>query len=54
MEFKFSILVKSIVLGVSEPTNRLGAQSTAYALRNQQRKQAFVKENEKNICVKEI
>ena len=32
---------------------RLAAQSTAYALRNQQGKQAFVKENEKK-CLKEM
>ena len=34
-------------LGVSKPTKRLTAQSTAYVLCNQQGKQAFVKENEK-------
>ena len=34
-------------LGVSKPTKRLTAQSTAYVLRNQQGKQASVKENEK-------
>ena len=33
-------------LGVSEPTNRLSAQSTAYALRNCQGKHTFGKENE--------
>ena len=33
---------------------QLAAQSTAYALRNWQGKHAFVKENEKNIYVKEI
>ena len=36
---------KALCLGVSEPTNRLAAQSTAYVLRNRQGKQAFVKEN---------
>ena len=45
---------KALCLDVSEPTNRLAAQSTAYALRNRQGKLAFVKENEKNVCVKEI
>ena len=34
IEFKFS--------NVSEPTKRLAAESTAYALRNRQGKQAFV------------
>ena len=43
-----------IFKGVSEPTKRLAAQGTAYALCNQQSKQAFVKENKKNIFVKEI
>ena len=43
MEFKFSELFKIIV---SEPTKRLAAQSTAYALRKWQCKQTFVKENE--------
>ena len=63
MEFTFSKLVKIIVfrclpankisysksfcLDVSEPTKRLAAQSTAYALRNWQGKLAFVKQNEK-------
>ena len=32
----------------------MAAQSTANALRNRQGKQAFVIENEKNICLKEI
>ena len=45
---------KALCLGVSKPTKRLAAQSTACALRNRQGKLAFVKENEKNICVKEI
>ena len=34
-------------LGVSEPTKRLAAQSTAYGLRNWQIKLTFVKENTK-------
>ena len=34
-------------LGVSEPTERLTAQSTAYAVRNWQDKQPFVEENGK-------
>ena len=38
---------KALCLGVSDPTNRLAAQSTAYPLRDRQGKQAFVKENEK-------
>ena len=38
-------------LDISESTKRLAAQSTAYALRNWQDKQAFVKENE-NIKIK--
>ena len=45
---------KALCLGVSEPTRRLAVHSTADALRNRQRKQAYVKENEKKICVKEI
>ena len=40
---------KSFCLGVSEPIKRLAAQSTAYALRNGQGKQASIKENEKNM-----
>ena len=47
MEFKFCLVV-------FESTKLLAAESTANALRNQQCKQAFVKENEKNTCVKEI
>ena len=58
MEFKFSkfssIRSKALCLSISKPTKRLAAQSTARALRNRQRKQASVKENEKNIYVKEI
>ena len=38
---------KTLCLVLSDPTKRLAAQSTAYALRNRQVKQAFVKENEK-------
>ena len=38
---------KSLCSGISEPTKRLAPKSTAYALRNWQVKQAFVKENEK-------
>ena len=38
---------KSLCSGISEPTKRLALKSTAYALRNWQVKQAFVKENEK-------
>ena len=34
-------------LWVSEPTKRLTAPSTAYAFRNQQSKQGFIKQNEK-------
>ena len=45
---------KASRLGASEPTKWLAAQITAYGLRNRQGKQAFVKENEKNICVKKI
>ena len=51
MKFKFPKLSKSLCIGVSEPTKRLAAQSTAYALRNQHSKQAFVKENVKKISV---
>ena len=35
-------------LWVSRPTKRLTAPSTAYAFRNRQSKQGFIKENEKN------
>ena len=48
MKFKFPKSSKSLCLGVSEPTKRLAAQSTAYALNG---KQAFVKENVKKISV---
>ena len=34
--------------------NKTAVQGAAYALRNRQGKQAFAKENEKNIRVKEI
>ena len=54
MEFKFQNWSKVLCLDVSEPPKRLVAQSTVYALRNRQGKQAFVNENEKYICVKEI
>ena len=51
MEFKFSKLVKNIVFRCLRANEtQLDAQSTAYALRNQQGKQAF----ENNIFVKEI
>ena len=51
MGFRFSKLVKSIEfrLGVFESTERLAAQSAAYALRNRLDIRAFVKENKKNI-----
>ena len=45
---------KAFCLGVSEPTKRFAAQGTAYALRNRQGKQTFIKKMKKNICVKEI
>ena len=45
----FQSLAKALCLGVSEPSKRLIAQSTAYALRNRQGKQAIVNKNEK-IC----
>ena len=45
---------KAFCLGVSESRIRLTAQSTAYTLRNRQGKPVVVKENQKNICVKEI
>ena len=41
-------------LGVSEPTKRLAAQSTATSLPNGQGNQAFFKKMKINICVKEI
>ena len=40
MEFNWS---KALRLGVSEPTKRLAAQSTAYAFGNRQGKKAFPK-----------
>ena len=45
---------KALGLGVSKPTNRLAAQSTAYALRNRQGKHEFLTKKKKKICVKEI
>ena len=39
-------------LGVSEPTKRLAAQSTAYTLSNRQGEQAFAKESEKKKKMK--
>ena len=45
---------EALCLGVSEPTKRLAAKVTAYALHKGQGKQALAKENEKNICVKKI
>ena len=58
MEFKVSkfssMKSKALCLEISETTKRLAVQSTAYTLLNLQCKQAFVKENEKNIFVKEI
>ena len=44
---------KALWLGASEPTKELAAQSTVYALRNRQAKQAFVKkkyEKKKILC----
>ena len=38
---------KALCLGVSEPTKWLAAKSTAYALRHQLGKHAFVKKNNK-------
>ena len=38
---------KALCLGVSEPTKRLAAQSTAYTLCNRRDKQTFVKESKK-------
>ena len=49
MEFKFSKLVKSIVFRCLRANKTLVTQSITYALRNRQRKHAFVKENEKNM-----
>ena len=58
IEFKFSkflsIMSKALRLGISEPAKRLAAQSTVYTLRNRQCKQAFVKENERNICKRNL
>ena len=52
IEFKFSNWSKELCLNVSEPTGRLAAQGKAYALRNQQGKQAFAKEIEKTYMCK--
>ena len=41
-------------LGVSEPTKQAAAQITAAALANRQGNQAIVKENEKNICKRNL
>ena len=49
-----SIRSKALCLGIPEPTKRFAAQIRAYAFRNRQCKQTIVKENEKNIRVKEI
>ena len=42
---------KTLCLAVSKPEKWLAAQSAAHAFRHQQSKQAFVKENEKNVSV---
>ena len=42
-----SIRSKAFHLGVSKQTKLLAAQSTAYVLGNRERKQVFVRENEK-------
>ena len=42
-----SIRSKAFHLGASEQIKWLAAQSTAYVLRNRERKQVFVRENEK-------
>ena len=47
MEFKFQNWSEALCLVVSEPTKRLAVQSAAYAVRNRQGKQAFVKKHEK-------
>ena len=43
---------KAFCLGVSEPTNRLTALSTAYTLRNRQGKPVVIKENQKKYLCK--
>ena len=57
MEFEFSKFLatrsKSLCLGVFEPTKWLAAQGTVRVLRHRLCKQVFVKENEKNISIKE-
>ena len=45
---------KALCLGVSEPITWLPAQRKAQALHQRLGKYAFVKENKKNISVKEI
>ena len=52
LELKFSRLVKSVVFRGSETTKWLAAKSAAYALRNQQSKLAFIRENEKKYLCK--
>ena len=54
MVFKFSKLVKSMFKFRCFRANKTAVQGAAYALRNRLGKQAFAKENEKNIRVKEI
>ena len=49
----FSNKVKSIVLRFFEPTKWLVAQGATHALRHRLGKRVFVKENEKNIGIKE-
>ena len=45
---------KAICLGVSKPTACMAAHSKIHALCHQLAIEAFVKEKEKSICVKEI
>ena len=45
---------KALCLGVAEPTTWLAAQGKAYDLYHRLGKQAYVKEKEKSISVKEI
>ena len=44
----FQVWLKSFRT-ISEPTKRLAGENLAYALRNRQVKQGFVKENEKKM-----
>ena len=44
----FQVWLKSFQT-ISEPTKRLACENLAYALRNRQVKQGFVKENEKKM-----